>query len=315
MSRLSELEIFVKVVELESFSLAARELELSKSQISKQISRLEDRLGARLVNRTTRRMGLTDVGMVFYQRCVQILTDLEEAELSISQLQSEPRGLLRVSVPMSFGVMYLSPALSDFMASYPELEVELNFNDRQIDLVEEGYDIAIRIGAMADSNLICRKLTPIKLYLCGSPGYLEKRGWPQHPLELRDHNCLRYRYFSTGSIWNFYSGQGKESIRVKGGLQTNNGEALREAALRNIGICILPDFLVAEDLRANRLIQVLDDWTVGEAFSIWALYPHNRHLSVKVRLLVDFLLSRFSPIPPWASCEAETNFSFNLTTS
>lgn len=304
MSRLSELEIFVQVVEVESFSRAAEELNLSKSQVSKQISRLEDRLGARLLHRTTRRMSLTDVGRVFYQRCVQILADLEEAELSIGKLQSEPRGTLRISVPMSFGVMYLAPALSDFMAAYPDLQVDLNFNDRQIDIVDEGYDMAIRIGALADSSLIARKLAPIRLFLCGSPDYLDQHGWPQHPRDLKSHNCLRYRYFSTGSMWSFYSGQGKESVKVEGSLQTNNGDALREAALRDLGLCILPDFLVSEDFRTNRLFQVLDDWTVGEAFYIWALYPHNRHLSVKVRLFVDFLISRFTPTPPWSSCKS-----------
>ncbi len=299
MSRLSELEIFVKVVELESFSGAARELTLSKSQVSKQISRLEDRLGARLMHRTTRRMSLTDVGRVFYQRCVQILADLEEAELSIGKLQSEPRGTLRVSVPMSFGVRYLAPALSDFMGAFRELQVDLNFSDRQIDIVDEGYDMAIRIGALADSSLIARKLAPVQLFLCASPEYLETAGSPQHPSELKHHNCLRYRYFSTGSMWKFYGSQGKESVKVVGSLQTNNGDALREAALRHIGLCILPDFLVYEDLREGCLQQVMEDWTVGEAFYIWALYPHNRHLSAKVRLFVDFLLARFTPRPPW----------------
>lgn len=306
MSRLSELEIFVKVVELESFSGAARELMLSKSQVSKQISRLEDRLGARLMHRTTRRMSLTDVGRVFYQRCVHILADLEEAELSIGKLQSEPRGTLRISVPMSFGVMYLAPALSDFMSAFPDLQVDLNFSDRQIDIVDEGYDMAIRIGALADSSLIARKLAPVQLFLCGSPRYLECIGSPSHPSDLKKHNCLRYRYFSTGSAWSFYSGQGKESVKVEGSLQTNNGDALREAALHHIGLCILPDFLVFEDLKAGRLVRVMEDWTVGEAFYIWALYPHNRHLSAKVRLFVDYLLNRFTPTPPWTCQDNST---------
>lgn len=298
MGRLDELEAFVKVVDVESFSAAARELGISKSYVSKQISRLEDRLGARLLNRTTRQLTLTDVGAVFYERCVAILDELEEAERAVNDLQTSPRGTLRMSVPMSFGTRFLAPVIAEFMAMYPDLDVELSFSDRLVSIVDEGFDLAVRIGQLDDSSLFARRLAPVESFLCASPAYLERRGRPERPGELQEHACLRYTYLSTGAMWRLVGADGEEvAVKVAGPLLTNNGNAIVEAARHGVGVAMLPDFFVFEHLRSGELERLLPEWSCGYS-GIWALYPHNRHLSAKVRLLVDFLAERFDE-PAW----------------
>lgn len=297
MGRLDELEAFVKVVEVESFSEAARQLGISKSYVSKQVSRLEDRLGARMLNRTTRQLTLTDVGAVFYERCVAILDELEEAELAVNDLQSRPRGTLRMSVPMSFGVQYLSKMVSGFMAEHPDLDVELSLSDRVVNIVDEGFDMAIRIGTLKDSSLIARRLTPVGSRVVGSPAYFEEHGTPKHPRDLKNHECLRYAYFSTGTIWHFNRDGEEVSVKVDGRMTANNGHALLEAARQGVGLVLLPDFFLPEALANNELVHVLGEWDCDTG-AIWALYPHNRHLSAKVRLFVDYLVDQFET-PPW----------------
>ena len=201
MGRLDELESFVEVVSKGSFSQAARQLGISKSYVSKHISRLEDRLGARLLNRTTRQLTLTEAGQLFYDRCVMVLQELAQAERSVNQLQASPRGTLRMSVPVSFGVRFLSPLVATFRERYPELNVEVAFSDRLVNIIDEGFDLAVRIGKLSDSSLHARKLADTRNLLCASPGYIKEHGAPSHPSELRQHNCLRYAYQSTGNTW------------------------------------------------------------------------------------------------------------------
>lgn len=298
MGRLDELEAFVKVVEVESFSEAGRQLGISKSYVSKQLSKLEDRLGARLLNRTTRQLTLTDVGAMFYERCVEVLEELEEAEVAVSQLQGTPRGVLRLSLPMSFGVKYLSPVVSDFIRQYNDLKVEIAFSDRTVNIVDEGFDLAVRIGRLKDSSLIARKLTETRVHLVASPSFLEEHGKPGHPSDLKDYPCLRYTYQTGGANWQFVSSEtGEEvSVKVDGPMTVNNGDAILEATRHGVGCAVLPDFFINEHLTTGELVKVLDGWDCGDS-AIWAIYPHNRHLSAKVRLFVDFLAESLSRTP------------------
>jgi len=299
MERLQGLELFVAIAELQSFSKAAERFGISKSHASKQLRKLEDRLGMQLLHRTTRRMALTEVGKVFHERCKQILTELEEVELSMGQIQHEPRGLLRVNVPMSFGTRYLAGLFAEFAASYPMLHIDLELSDRRVDVLAEGFDLVLRTGLLEDSTLLVRKIAPVKTFVCASPSYLSQHGEPKHPSELKKHQCLLYQYSTSGNVWSFVGDEGPVQIRVQGRFRTNNGDALREALLHGVGICYLPEFMVCEDLRSGRLKALFPDWQHREIF-LWAVYPPSRHLSAKVRLLVDLLLKRFSKHPPWA---------------
>ena len=300
MDRLSAIEIFVAVVNHEGFTAAARELDVSKSYVSKQVSRLEDRLGVRLLNRTTRHVSPTGEGEAFFERCAQILDDLEEAERALTQAHSEPVGTLRLTAPMSFGQSYLAPAAADFMAKYPELRVDIHFSDRLVDIIEEGFDLAVRVGTLQDSSLIVRRIGPATGYAVASSSYLDERGEPQHPDDLSDHACLLYSYLQTGSTWVFHNEEGGETrVDVDGPMRANNGEALLEACKRGLGIYTAPDFITADAIRSGQVQRVLTDWHL-DAGGIWALYPHRRHLSTKVRLFVDFLSDRFSESPPWS---------------
>lgn len=297
MGKLDELEAFIKVVEVESFSEAGRQLGISKSYVSKQISRLEDRLGARLLNRTTRQLTLTDVGAMFYERCVEVVAELDQAELAVTELQGTPRGVLRLSLPMSFGVRYLSPVIADFMSNYRDLSVEIAFSDRVVNIVDEGFDLAVRIGHLKDSSLFARKVAGTSMHVVASPALIERLGMPQHPAALKDYPCLKYTYQSTGLGWRFVSPEGEEvTIKPEGPLLTNNGDAIMEAARHGVGMAVLPDFFVNELVERGELVKVLDDWQCGEG-GVWAVYPHNRHLSAKVRLFVDFLAERFAKTP------------------
>lgn len=298
MNRLDGLEVFVAVVDNEGFTAAAGELDVSKSYVSKQISRLEDRLGVRLLNRTTRQVTATAAGEAFYDRCAQILEDLEAAERAVTQLQTSPRGTLRVSLPMSFGLNYVAPIIGGFLEDYPELELDLDFSDRQVDIVDEGYDMVIRIGNLKDSSLIARKLAPTQRFVCGSPAYFEEHGVPRHPRDLRDHECLLYSYKTHGPSWRFDGPDGEVLVRVSGRIRSNNGSALVHAAVSGLGLTLSPDFIAADAIRSGDLQPVLEDW-IDSKMDVWALYPHRRYLSAKVRLFVDYLREHFSDNPPW----------------
>jgi DNA-binding transcriptional LysR family regulator len=296
MANFSELEIFVSVVDAGSFTAAAKDLGVSKSHVSKQISALEDRLGSQLLHRTTRSLSLTDAGQAFYDRGAAVLEQLQEAERAVMQLQTSPRGRLKVSVPMTFGVRFVSPIVAEFLSDYPEITVELDLSDRKVDLVDEGFDLAIRIGELQDSSLMVRKLAPVTRYACASPTYLAEHGTPRRPSDLADHQCLEYAYGRLNT-WQFVSPDGAEQyVQVDGRLRANNGEVLVDACVAGHGIALVPDFMLKDHLEDGRLVRVLDEWTEWRA-GVYALYPHNRHLSAKVRHFVDYLVERLSPVP------------------
>lgn len=298
MANLDGLVVFAKVVEAGGFSAAARELGLSKSAVSKRISALEDRLGARLLNRTTRRLATTEVGASFYERCARVVAEAEEAERAVTLLQAEPRGTLRVSVPMSFGVRHLAPTIAEFMTRHPDLRVDLNLNDRIVDLIEEGYDLAVRIARLPDSSLVARVLAPSRRVVCAAPAYWRRHGRPRQPEDLKHHDVLMYAYTLTGDELTFRGPDGPVSVKVSGRLCANNGDILLAAALDGLGVLATPTFLAGDELRAGRLEAVLGDYDVANQ-SVYAVYPHNRHLSAKVRVFVDFLARRFGPEPYW----------------
>ena len=299
MDTISGMITFARVVEANSFSEAARRLGVSKSAVSKQIARLEDRLGARLLNRTTRRISPTEVGAAFYERCARIVAEVEEAELAVTRLQAEPRGVLRVNAPMSFGILHLAPAIAVFMKRYPDLEIDLTLNDRFVDLIDEGYDLAIRIGTMADSSLIARKLAPSRLVACAAPAYLRRRGLPTVPRDLADHECLIYSLATAGDLWKFTDSEGTpQPVRVSARLKVNNGDVMRDIAAAGLGLTVLPTFIAAKGLEAGTLVPVLTDYRLPET-AVSAVYPQNRHLSPKIRVFVDFLAGRFGPEPYW----------------
>ncbi|MBK1696262.1 LysR family transcriptional regulator [Rhodovibrio salinarum] len=303
---LSAMAVFARVVEEGSFSHAARGLGLSKSAVSKQVGRLEDRLGVRLLNRTTRQLSLTEAGTAFYEHCRQLVADAEAAESAVTHLAAAPRGTLRVNAPMSFGQLHVAPALPEFLAAYPELSVEMQLSDRTVDLIEEGFDLAIRIGQLRDSSLIARRLAPLRQVLCAAPSYLAAQGRPEHPHDLKDHECLIYSYLSWGREWRFQGVDGELRVPIRGRLEINNGDALLAAARQGFGIVMLPSFLGADDLKAGRLEPLLQDWCEPAAGGIHAVFPASRNLSPKVRVFVDYLARRFAGQPYWEVEQAET---------
>lgn len=299
MDRLAAMQAFARVAETRSFSEAARRLRVSKSVLSRQVAALEAELGVRLFNRTTRALTPTEIGQAYYARVARILADIEETELSIGHLQGAPRGRLKVNAPMSFGYLHLAPALPDFMAENPEVEVDIVMNDRTVDLVEEGFDVAVRIGRLADSSLIARRIAPMRSVVCGSPAYFAERGEPATPADLKAHCCLLYSNEPAPEDWRFVTPEGTPwHVTVKGRLCANNGDALRHAALKGMGIVRLPSFMVGRDLQSGTLVSVLSDY-VPQDSALHAIYPEARHLSPKVRAFVDFLGRRFGPHPYW----------------
>lgn len=298
MEDLNAMIVFARVVEARSFSTAAEQLGMSKSTVSKHVSRLEDRLGARLLNRTTRRLNPTEVGLAFYEHCARIAAEVEEAEAVASRLQTSPRGTLRVNAPVSFALLHVVPAIPEFLAHHPELTVDLTLNDRFVDLIDEGFDLAIRIATLPDSSLIARRLAPNRMVVCAAPAYLERHGVPREPGELGRHNCASYTYPALKNEWSFREGKREITIAVRGNFQSNNGGALRAAALAGLGIVLLPAFIVGEDLKIGTLKRLLGAYELPET-SVYAVFPHNRHLSAKIRVFVDFLAARFGPAPYW----------------
>lgn len=294
METLEGLPVFVRVVREGSFSAAARALDQTPSAVSKQIGRLEDRLAVRLFNRTTRRLGLTEEGAAFYERASRILADLEDAAESVSGLKAVPRGRLRVTLPTAYGILHLLPALPDFMARHPEVTLEIDLNDRVVNMVEEGFDLALRVGDLEDSSLIGRRLAANRRVLAAAPDYLDGRSAPQEPDDLRDHSCLIYTYRTQRHDWHLVDEAGRESvISVSGKLETNNPMMLREAALAGLGVVLLPLWIIGPDLKAGRLQRLLPTHHWPDS-AIQAVYPPGRHLSAKVRSFVDFLVERFA---------------------
>ncbi|MGB3491357.1 MAG: LysR family transcriptional regulator [Elainellaceae cyanobacterium] len=299
MDKFESMRAFVQVVEQEGFAAAARYMGMSRSAVNKLVINLENDLGVQLLHRTTRHVSPTETGRAFYSRCVGILADVAEAELSISQLHDEPRGVLRINAPLSFGTQHLSPAIATFMQQYPDLTVQLTLEDRFVDPIEEGYDLIIRIAQPKESpSLITQPLTPVRRVLCASPLYLKQRGIPLHPTDLRQHSCLHYGYLATGNQWKLLGTDGEHLIAVRGAFCSNNGDALCDAALHGLGIALLPTFIVGSALKEQRLQVVLPDYC-PPVIEACILYPVNRHLSAKVTLFSEFLQARFGDRPPW----------------
>lgn len=291
MDKLAGLRAFVKVVELGSFSEAGRQLRLSRSAISKYVAELENDLGVQLLNRTTRRASPTENGQAYFERAVAILADLDAADRSVAHLQSTPRGLLRVNAPMSFGTIKLGPAIADFMARYPELQIQFVLNDEHVDPVQEGLDVTLRIAELESSSLIARKIVAIERVVCAAPDYLARRGTPAHPNELREHDCLTYGFLSTGNQWKLSGPDGEHWVQPRWKLCANNAEVLCDAAVKGCGIAILPVFIAAEDLERGALRAILADYK-PPPLALYAVYPPTRHLALKVRLFIDFLVER-----------------------
>jgi DNA-binding transcriptional LysR family regulator len=293
MDKFESIRAFTQVVAAGGFAAAAREMGLSRSAVNKLVINLENELGVQLLHRSTRQVSPTEMGLAFYDRCLTILADLQEAEQAITQLHEEPKGKLRVNAPMSFGIMHLAPALADFLVQYPDLQVQLTLNDRFIDPLEEGFDITIRIAAPPETaSLIVQELAPAQRVLCAAPTYLSDRGIPSHPTELQQHSCLHYGHLATVNQWLLMGPDGEHSISVQGAVCSNNGEVLREAAIHGLGITLLPTFIVEPDLQAGVLQVVLPEYH-PPTISIYVIYPVNRHLSTKIRLFTSFLQERF----------------------
>lgn len=289
MNRWDSIEAFVQVVEKRSFSKAALELGVSKSHISRQISQLENRLDAQLLIRSTRKITLTEVGQAFFIRCTDILSSLNEAEQAVIDLQERPRGRLRLTVAGGFGEDFITPAAVDFMQQHPDLSIEIDFTNRVVDLIADGYDLAIRAGILEDSSLIARRIASRELFICGSPDYFRHNRKPDNPSGLINHNCL----VGTLPTWRFREGTRNFDMRVEGNWRSNNGRALLHAARRGLGLVQLPAFYVKTDIDNGLLISILDDYKPHDT-AVWAVYPHNRHLSAKVRLFVNFLAEAFT---------------------
>lgn len=299
MDKLTSMLVFSKVAKAGSFAAAAKELGLSRAMATKHVMQLENGLGIRLLNRTTRNLNLTEVGAVYLERCRQILDDMEEMELAVTRLQTEPRGLLKVCATPFFGSYHLAPAIGAYMEVYPDVHVELSLQTGSIDLIEEGYDLAIQLDELQDSSLIARSLGTSQRVVCGSPAYFSRHGVPRTPEELRQHNCLINMSMAPRDHWQFNITGGETTvIKVGGTMQANVADALRIAALSGLGLVILPTYMVGQDIRRNRLQAVLTEY-VPAPLEIHAVYPHRKHLSAKVRTFVDFLHERFHPKPYW----------------
>jgi DNA-binding transcriptional LysR family regulator len=284
---------FVCVAEYESFTRAAKELSLSTAQVSRQISALEKRLNIKLLYRTTRKVSLTEEGRVFYQHCRGVLDGLDAAEQAVSHLQSKPQGRIKLTAPVTYGEQQLLPLVNDFMVRYSDIEVTAFLSNQKMDLIDGGYDLAIRIGKLRDSTMMAKKLSRRTNFVCAAPAYLEKHGTPHSLSELSQHNCLLgtrdyWHFIEDGKIDSGKNTDKEKNLRVSGSVQYNSGHSLVDAALKGLGIVQLPDYYVQKYLASGELISLLDDYREPEE-SIWAIYPHNRHLSPKIRLLVDYL--------------------------
>lgn len=290
MDKFESMRAFVAVVEASGFAAAARELGLSRSAVNKLVINLEDALHVQLLQRTTRKVTPTATGLAFYERCVAILADVAEAEIAVSQLQSEPKGQLRINAPMTFGTRILSPAIAEFLHRYPDLNIELSLSDRFIDPIDEGFDVTIRIAQpTASASVIVQELCSTAVILCAAPAYLAEHGHPAHPDELAAHICLTYGQIAMEQRWRLVSNTGEDhQVTVRGALCANNGEVLRDAAIAGRGITLLPRFIVDAALDQGQLQHILTDYAAPR-LSVCVLYPVNRHLSAKVRLLVEFL--------------------------
>jgi DNA-binding transcriptional LysR family regulator len=299
LDRFQAISSFAKVVETGSFVRAAERLGVSVSAVSRQVAELETHLDTRLLNRTTRRLSLTESGRVFYERCIQLLADLDEAEQSAGAGTIRPRGTLRLTCGTTFGARYIAPAIAAFIVRYPEMRFDVDLSDRATDLVDEGFDAAVRIGAIGSQNLVGRKIGTTQLVCCASASYLAKHGEPKTPEDLAAHVCLTYEYATLKHVWPFRDREGRDrSVKVAGPVHANNGRLLVALAVAGLAIVLEPDFLVGPEVRAGRLAPILRRYEAPPA-NIYVVYPSRRNLSAKVRAFADFLTARFAE-PDWA---------------
>ncbi|WP_316196823.1 LysR family transcriptional regulator [Bradyrhizobium sp. SZCCHNS3053] len=292
MDKLSSLRAFVKVVESGSFAEAGRQLRLSRSAISKYIGELEQSLGVQLIVRTTRHASPTETGQLYFERAVSILAELDAADQAVSQSQAAPRGLLRVNAPMSFGTMRLGPVVADFMARYPELQLQIVLSDDLLDPVQDGFDVTLRIAELESSSLVARRIMSVERVICAAPAYLARHGTPGSPEELRRHTSLTYGFLLTGNQWKLTGRDGDHWVQPAWSLCVNNAEVLRDVAIKGQGIALIPRFIAADALESGALTAILADYA-APPLALYAIYPPTRHLSVKVRLFIDFLVERF----------------------
>jgi len=304
MDKFEDLRAFVAVVEAGSFTAAADRLNSAKSAVSRRISALEERLGVQLLRRTTRVLNLTETGSSFYEHSARLLADLEEAEAAVQQEHGELRGTLRLALPLSFGVRHMCKPIAAFSKLHPKVQFDLNFNDRRIDLIEEGADVALRIGRLQDSSLIARRLFDVRAVVCASPHYLSVHGEPETPADLRNHDCLVYSNLADPNRWVYTESDGtRQTVEVKTVMSASSGDFLTNAAAHGMGFVIQPTFIASESIRRGNLVPVLTgyDWPISPAY---AVYPPTRHLSYRVRAFIDFLAERFSGTPQWdRDCE------------
>ncbi|MEZ0170113.1 LysR family transcriptional regulator [Microvirga sp. TS319] len=300
LDRITGMQIFVRVATLGSLSAAARSLGISQTMATKHVGAIEERLGIKLLHRTTRRLTLTEAGRRYLESAERILAEVEEADAAASAERVEVRGMLRVNAPLSFGVREVAPLMAEFSRLHPAVTVDLGLNDRFVDLIDEGWDVAIRIGRMRDSTMVARRIAPCRLVLCGSPAYLAEKGTPSTVADLQQHNCLGYT-LSQGvgpDGWSF-GADGRVKVPIKGNLRINNGDALVAAAVAGQGLIYQPTFITSHDLREGRLIALTLDHPPLDLPGIFAVYPSDRHPPAKVRAFVDFLARRFGSNPPW----------------
>ena len=297
MDKFQEMRVFVAVVDAGSFVRAADALDLSKAAVSRLVSDLEARLGVRLLHRTTRKLSLTEVGEVFHERCRQLLDSVAEAEAELSTHSGAVIGRLKVNVPFTFGLLHLASLWPRFMAQHPQVVLDVTLSDRFVDLVEEGFDVAIRIAALPSSTLVCRQLARTRIVLCAAPGYLAAHGTPRVPADLASHTVIAYSYRSGGDEWQFDGPDGRVSVRTRPSVHTNSGDTCRTAALQHQGIILQPDFLVGPDLKRGALVELMPDYRSIE-LGVYAVYATRKHMPMKSRRLIDFLVEAFIA-PSW----------------
>ena len=298
MNKLLAIEVFIAVAEQGGFSAAMKQLDISRAGISKYIAELEAALGGRLFNRTTRKVSLTEAGHAYYARCKDILGSIEEADSIVSGLTSSPTGRLRINAPMSFGIRQMGPLVAEFHHRYPNLKVELILADRMVDMVEEAFDVTVRISRPKDSSLVARKIAPCNFVMAASPEYIEQHGYPASAADLVQHNCLCYTYGSARTSWPLWLDGCQTSVKIKPSLESNNGDVLCAAAVAAMGIVLSPTFILCDALRSGQLVPLLQQYSVKPS-GIYAVFASSRLVSAKVRLWVDFLVEKLGDNPHW----------------
>jgi len=299
MQDIASIPVFAAIIEQGSFSKAADVLGITKSAVSKRITGLEARLGVRLLNRSTRKLSLTEAGERYYKHAQQALLAAEEAESAATELQNIPKGTLRLVTPMSFGVSHLASIIPEFLKQYPEIDIHIEMTDSWTDIIAEGFDLAIRTDSLTDGSLTVRKLVPLRSVLCASPDYIEKYGAPGLPSELSQHNCLMYTHHTVTNEWVFINNGEEETIRINGNYRVNNSEALREAVLQGLGIGRLPTFIAGKDIKSGRLVRMMMDYAMPHK-TLYAVFPQKKYMPERMRVFIDFLAAHFGgDNPPW----------------